>query len=277
MATLTLRNKGLIADSDQRRLSEATILIAGCGSTGGAAVEPLVRAGALRLLLAEPDGYELSNLNRQRGSMEALGCNKAEWLARQAKAINPYLTLEVFDQGITAENAQLLCRRSSIVVDAVDVTSQAGLSAKFLLHEAAAQARCPTVSAYDLAYRQFVRVYDYRTGIAPFAGRLNDLRKARNPVAALTLLVPFQAVPYDLLSEIERLVSEPGASISQLGCTADLFGALVVPLAIELLAGRQVRESFVIDIKEAVLPARVVRARRWATLRGLLKLKSRLG
>jgi molybdopterin/thiamine biosynthesis adenylyltransferase len=43
---LISRNRGLISESEQRTLRGATILIAGCGGIGGAAIEPLVRAGA---------------------------------------------------------------------------------------------------------------------------------------------------------------------------------------------------------------------------------------
>src|SRR5207244_2930513 len=53
---ITVRNRGLIDADDQRRLRTANILVAGCGSVGGAAVEPLVRMGAESLTLAEPDG-----------------------------------------------------------------------------------------------------------------------------------------------------------------------------------------------------------------------------
>ena len=95
LSELKLRNRGLISNDDQRRLSEAVFLVAGCGSTGGAVIEPLVRAGALHFILVEPGNYELNNLNRQRATLEALGQNKAAWLAKEAKAINPHLDIEV--------------------------------------------------------------------------------------------------------------------------------------------------------------------------------------
>lgn len=273
LKVFTERNRGLIAEIDQRRLASATILVAGCGSTGGAVVEPLVRAGAQRLLLAEPGSFELNNLNRQRGTLEALGCNKAEWLARQAKAVNPHLQISVFTEGISRQNAQRLCQQAELVIDAVDVTTTEGLKAKFLLHEAACQERRPTVCAYDLAYRQYVRIYDYRKLRSVFGGQLEKLRKARTPVEALSQLVPVWAIPYDLLDEIERLLKNPGASISQLGCTADLFGAIMVPLAIELLADRPVKESFTVDLRDTVLPSRRRLVRRLATLKKLIRLK----
>jgi molybdopterin/thiamine biosynthesis adenylyltransferase len=272
LAELRRRNRGLISDADQAALAGARILVAGCGSTGGAAVEPLVRAGAMHMILVEPGEYELHNLNRQRATVEAMGRNKAAWLAAHARAINPFVDVEVRETGVSPDDAAALAERAEIIVDAIDVTSTEGLLAKCALHEAAAAERRPVISAYDLAYRQYVSVHDYRRGEAPLRGRIDAVRGARTPTDALALLIPFGAIPYELLGEIERLQDEPGASISQLGCTADLFGALVVPLVIELLAGRRVKRSYVMDLKDASLPLGRRAARRIGTTVGLLRL-----
>ena len=272
---LSKRNRGLIADDDRRRLARARFLVAGCGSTGGATVEPLVRAGALRLVLVEPGDYEVSNLNRQRASLRAIGRNKAEWLAEQARGINPHLEIEAHPWGLSAANAAGFVEGADLIIDGVDVTTMDGLSAKIVLHEEAARARRPVVSAYDLAYRQFIRVYDYRTRPDPMAGRLEAVRRSATPVDALAVLVPWWAVPLDLVGEIERLLGQPGASIGQLGCASDLFGALIVPLAIELLAGRPVRRSFTLDLKDATLPASRRLGRRALALAGLLRIQLR--
>jgi molybdopterin/thiamine biosynthesis adenylyltransferase len=275
LAELRLRNRGLISDADQRALAAARILVAGCGSTGGATVEPLVRAGAMHLVLVEPGRYELHNLNRQRATLQAIGENKAAWLAAHARAINPYLELEVREAGVSPDDAAALAERAELIIDAIDVTSMDGLRAKCALHEAAAAARRPVVSAYDLAYRQYVSVHDYRRAAAPLGGRLEKIRAARTPTDALARLIPAHVIPYELLEEIERLQDEPGASISQLGCAADLFGALVVPLTIELLAHRRVKRSYVLDLKDPALPLSRRATRRIATMVGLVRLQLR--
>src|SRR5207237_8974520 len=103
-AQITVRNRGLISESDQQRLRLATILVAGCGSVGGAAVEPLVRMGAERLILAEPDGYDLHNMNRQSVRLQDVGRNKAEVFQENIRDINPYASIDVEQHGITPEN-----------------------------------------------------------------------------------------------------------------------------------------------------------------------------
>ena len=88
-AKLTSRNRGLIDEVEQQRLRRTPILIAGCGSIGGAVVEPLVRLGAERLVLVEPDGYELHNLNRQPAALADVGRNKAQVLAERGPVADP--------------------------------------------------------------------------------------------------------------------------------------------------------------------------------------------
>jgi molybdopterin/thiamine biosynthesis adenylyltransferase len=276
LSEIRLRNRGLISDADQSMLSQARILVAGCGSTGGAAIEPLVRAGAMRMILVEPGKYELHNLNRQRATLDAIGHNKAAWQAKDARAINPYLDLEVDETGISSQNVVTTVARADLIIDAIDVTSMEGLQAKCALHEAAASARKPVISAYDLAYRQYVSICDYRRLRSPLHGQLDRVRKARTPTEALRRLIPFWVIPYELLEEIERMQDDPNASISQLGCAADLFGALVVPLAIELLANRRVKESYVIDLKDPSLTWTRRAARRVKTIAGLIRIQARM-
>ena len=276
LSGLRLRNRGLIGDADQTMLSNARFLVAGCGSTGGATVEPLIRAGAMQMRLVEPGSYELHNLNRQRATLDAIGTNKAVWLGRQALAINPFVRVDVDQEGVSNENADALVREADLIIDAIDVTTMSGLAAKCALHEAAAAAKKPVVSAYDLAYRQYVSISDYRRSRVPLHGKLPEIRMARTPTEALAILIPFRAIPYELLGEIKRLQDEPSASISQLGCAADLFGALMVPLAIELLSNRDVKSSYVLDLKDPSLPFRRRFGRRIRTISGLIRLKLRM-
>jgi hypothetical protein len=49
-ATPVERKADFISPASQERLARSTVLAAGCGSTGGASVEPLVRLGVRRLL-----------------------------------------------------------------------------------------------------------------------------------------------------------------------------------------------------------------------------------
>jgi tRNA A37 threonylcarbamoyladenosine dehydratase len=85
---LTTRKTGFITETQQDTPRRGCILVAGCGSTGGAVVEPLVRLGVRRVVLADNGDYETNNFNRQNAIADR-GRNKAQVSAGRATAIKP--------------------------------------------------------------------------------------------------------------------------------------------------------------------------------------------
>jgi len=250
---LTVRNRGLVPESTQRRLSNATILVAGCGSTGGAAVDPLVRLGAQNFLLADNGAYELNNLNRQHATVGDLGRNKAEVSAARVKAVNPHAATTVLADGITASNVRPLVRRSDVIIDGADVTERSGWEAKYLLHEAAAGVGRPVVSGYDMAGTQYVRFYGYRRGDRPFDGRVTrrDL-DADGTWDLLRRVVPLRVVPLDLLEHARRQLGADDSAMPQLVHASLLFGAVAARMTLHVLEGRPVRRHTVINVDAEV-------------------------
>src|SRR5262249_3364907 len=112
---MTLRNAGLIAPEIQAALRRTRIVVAGCGSTGGAVLMPLVRTGAERFVLFDPGTYELSNLNRQEASVTDVGLNKAQASAARMLAANPYCAIEVHGEGVRSESIASLLREGDLV------------------------------------------------------------------------------------------------------------------------------------------------------------------
>src|SRR6202051_449457 len=84
---LTSRNQGLIPPEVQRALRQARFVVAGCGSTGGAVLMPLVRTGAEHLVILDPGEYELNNLNRQDANLAVINRNKARVSAERLLAV----------------------------------------------------------------------------------------------------------------------------------------------------------------------------------------------
>jgi hypothetical protein len=252
---LTERNAGVIEPAVQAALHAATILVAGCGSIGGAAVEPLARLGARDFLLADPGEYELNNLNRQDASAADVGRNKAEVAAERVRAVYPYAQVQVFADGVTAENAAALVANVDLVVDGVDVTTASGFRAKVALHEAACAAKLPLLTGWDMAGAQYVRVYDYRRIDQIFDGALT-----REDVDRLSMwqllrrLVPARYVPLEMVSMTRANLTNPSFTFPQLVYAADLFGALASHIVAQLLAGRPVRDHVYVDLFQEVRP-----------------------
>lgn len=252
---LTTRNAGVIDAAAQERLRTATVLVAGCGSIGGAAVEPLARLGVRHFLLADPGTYELNNLNRQNATLADLDRNKAQVAAERIAAINPDTVVDVFPRGVTADVAAELVGRCDVIVDGVDVTTRSGLRAKVVLHEHAAAQGRPLFTGWDMAGAQYVRTYDYRRIRRPFDGRLAAADVERLDIwKLLQRLVPARYVPLEMIEIAARNLENPDFSFPQLVYAADLFGALGARLVVALLTGERVREHIYIDLHQAARP-----------------------
>ncbi|HEX2075305.1 MAG TPA: ThiF family adenylyltransferase [Geodermatophilus sp.] len=254
---LTCRNRGFVPPASQQRLRKATVLVAGCGSTGGAVVAPLARLGVEGFVLADNGTYELNNLNRQDAALKDIGRNKAAVCARNVAAINPQARIRVETEGVRRGNAHALVAACDVVIDGVDVTEPAGWRAKYALHEAAAGLRRPVISGYDMAGTQYVRFYDYRRPAAPFDGVITPSQVgAGRTWALLRRVVPLRVVPVEMLESARRSVATGEESVSQLVYTSMLFGALASRMVIDVLDGRPVRRHTVVDVHRQVRPRR---------------------
>jgi len=269
----TIRNEGLLRADEQRILHETRFVIAGCGSTGGAVLAPLVRSGARRFVLLDPGAYELNNLNRQDAFRADLGRNKAEVQAERLRAVDPSADVEVHQEGVIPEAIDGLLREGDVVVDAVDVTTGAGCDAKRALHEAACRRRVLVLTAYDIATTQYLELFDYRRLRLPFGGRLKG---ATSSEALLRALVPPLALPRRIFPVLAHRRRDPSLSFPQLAMTSTLLGALVVPLLLRAIAGQKVRTRMRVDVEELVLPAGLALVERLRAVVGLPGLWWRL-
>ena len=115
------RNLGVLRDSEQFRLRQTTMALAGLGGAGGAHIQVLLRLGIQAFHLADPDRFELANLNRQWGaSVETVGRTKVKTLAQLARQINPEVHLRLFPDGVTPENVAGFLDGADLAVDAID-------------------------------------------------------------------------------------------------------------------------------------------------------------
>ncbi len=255
---LTTRNAGFISVAAQERLRRLTVLVAGCGSTGGAAVEPLVRVGVQAFLLAEPGDFEVSNLNRQSAFLDEVGRNKATVAADRIRAINPHASAVVDTDGITAANVEALVRAADVVIDGVDVTERSGWLAKWLLHEAAAALGRPVVSGWDMAGTQYVRFYAYRAGARPFDGAITrDQIDSATTWDLMRRAVPMRMVPVEMLVAARAAVSGSSTDgLAQLVYASLLFGALSSRIVVGIAEGNRVRRHTLLSVDAAIRPRR---------------------
>jgi molybdopterin/thiamine biosynthesis adenylyltransferase len=118
------RHIGLISADEQTRLRRARIAVLGMGGVGGIHLVTLTRLGIGAFHVADPDGFEVANFNRQYGAnVRTLGLNKAEVMAAEARAINPDLDLRVFAEYVTPANVGAVLEGVDVLVDGIDFFS----------------------------------------------------------------------------------------------------------------------------------------------------------
>jgi len=101
-------------------LRQSSVGIAGAGGLGSNVAVSLARAGVGRLVIADFDKVEPSNLNRQQYFIDQVGERKVEALRDNLLAINPYSLYEVHEVRVTRRNAAKILARVDVLVEAFD-------------------------------------------------------------------------------------------------------------------------------------------------------------
>jgi hypothetical protein len=252
------RNLGILNQREQAALRAATVLVAGCGSVGGAVVEPLVRMGVGRFRLADPDCFDVSNLNRQACVVGDVGERKPEVLARRlarrVQAINPCSEVRTYPEGLTLENLDETLDGAHIAFDAIDPAMSAWV--KYQLHARAAQRGIPVVAGADWGGKPAVFVFDYRRDPVPFHGKATAEAHRENRLWESVRWFGRTHFPTDYLPVMsDRLAN--GGTWPQISYCVMTMGALSSRVIIDLLMNRRVRPVVTVDLHAAAMP--------WAT------------
>lgn len=101
-------------------LGSKTVGIAGCGGLGSNCAVALARAGVGRLIIADFDVIETSNLNRQYFFYDQIGLSKAETLKSNINRINPEVMVESHQVMLNEQNIQEIYKDCDVIVEAFD-------------------------------------------------------------------------------------------------------------------------------------------------------------
>ncbi|GGA81853.1 hypothetical protein GCM10011521_20240 [Arenimonas soli] len=262
-----VRNVDVISPVEQAALRAGRLLVAGCGSVGGSIVEPLVRMGLGAVVLADPEDFDLSNINRQACLLADVGRSKAEVLDERARAINPHLDSHVLVDGLTDENIEEAFTGVNLVFDAVDAATSPW--AKYRLHEIACERRIPVMAGFDFGGKAVVYVFDYRLrSTTPFYGRATAQAHREGRLADCLKWLGYRHYPADFLPIIQdRLISRK--PWPQVAYCVQAMGALGTRAAVELLAHRRVPHVLSFDAHMAMRGP-------WARIREVSRIPLRL-
>lgn len=112
-----------IGDGGQEKISKSTVLIIGCGALGTAISETLVRAGVKKLILADRDYVEASNLQRQQLFTEQDALEKTPKVVaakRRLQEVRSDVEIEVVLDHVDGEKMNALSVGVDLLLDATD-------------------------------------------------------------------------------------------------------------------------------------------------------------
>ena len=102
------------------KVKRATVGIAGLGGLGSAIAVALARTGVGRLILADFDVVEPSNLNRQQYFVDQIGEPKAKALVANLRRVNPCVRCEAHELRLTPENVPRVFAEADVLAEAFD-------------------------------------------------------------------------------------------------------------------------------------------------------------
>ena len=103
-----------------RQLESAVVGIAGLGGLGSHIAVSLARLGVGKLVLADFDRVDVTNLHRQQYFAEQLGRYKTDALAETLRRIDPWLSCELHPVRLTPENLPGIFAGCSVLCEAFD-------------------------------------------------------------------------------------------------------------------------------------------------------------
>jgi len=162
------------------KFRKTAIGIAGAGGLGSNAAMALARSGIGRLIMADFDVVEPSNLNRQAYNMSQIGQYKVDALKRNIRQVNPYVRVDAVRVKLTSRNIARVFAEADILIEAFDAPISKAMLANVFCRRFPAKPVILASGLADCASSNSVRtgrlgpnvyvVGDMRTGVASGVG-----------------------------------------------------------------------------------------------------------
>jgi len=143
-----------IGQQGQIKLRDATVLIVGMGGLGNPISMYLTAAGVGKLIIADGDNVDITNLQRQvLFNEQDVHNNKADCASEKLQQNNGNITIEVVDEMLDEELCQFYIPQVDVVVDCTD-----NIATRYLLNEMCVNHKTPLIvgAATGFDGQQFV-------------------------------------------------------------------------------------------------------------------------
>ncbi len=152
-----------IGESGQLRLTQSSVLIVGLGGLGSPVALYLAAAGVGKLLIADGDSLDVTNLQRQiMFDTDGAGQLKADLAEERLSGLNPEVELEVIDHALTEDDLMEYVSGVDLVLDCSD-----NLLTRKAVNRACVEHRVPLISAAAIRWEGHLMLFDFRESETP--------------------------------------------------------------------------------------------------------------
>lgn len=228
----TARNRNIISKAEQHKYRNACAGIIGL-SVGANVLNALVFSGGPKFLrIADFDNIEITNLNRLRAPIYAVGENKAVYAAQQVWELDPFAEIDVWPKGVNQKTIERFITsrpQIDVFVDEMD-----DLALKITSRKICQKNKIPVVMVTDNGDNVILDVerFDTEPKRPILHGLVEDVdAKSLSQIAyAQWVKIATQIVgPSNLTARMRASLNEIGktiAAVPQLGTTATIAGAV---------------------------------------------------
>lgn len=243
----TARNKNIITAEEQKKLYNYTVGIAGLSVGSHAALTLSLMGMCKHIKLADPDTISGSNLNRIRYDYTVVGKRKTAIAREYIYQMNPYATVEEFEEGITPESMADFFEGNKKIDLLIEEMDHLGM--KIAIRLEARSRGIPVVMATDNGDGVIIDVerFDLEPEAKLFNGAVGDItleefqkvQPQDMPKLATKIVGPSYVVPRMLQSLLE--VGRTLYSWPQLGDAATLAGVSVAYVVKRIGLGQKIK------------------------------------
>lgn len=263
------RNLGFISEHEQEMLNESVVAIAGVGGDGGMLATQLARLGVGEIRLADPEPFEMENINRQDWcTTSTLGVNKALAVGEGLNSVNPYIKVELFEDGINEQNVREFVRGANLVIDETEFTIHA---VGVMLARAARQEEVPSLMAMNIGFGATVTsfhpskemTFEKMLGLSEEAS-LDEIAKTQPKISKWLPYVP----PYADIKAFKSVANDEKPAPSIAPGVAMAAGVAATQAVLHLLKDQNNRPSPIYAPKVLVMDAMTGKANQVSLSRG---------
>lgn len=240
MKELVSRNKPIINEMLQNKISRCKLAFVGCGLGSNIAILA-ARVGFRRFALADGDVVELSNLNRQYFSLKDIKKNKAKVLKKRILSIQPTAKVDAIDKFLDGyQYIFKFIRKTDVIINTADFNN-----GFYETIAATIRAKKLTLAPFNIGFGSAVTAFGKQNEKATksFSKKESLITSDKDHFIQLLKIAKKHYQLPDYFLKVFRSIPQRKGTLTkwpQIGIASEITSALVVTLIIKHLEGKKI-------------------------------------